>query len=139
MARSTSFRISEDTRALLTGQAMRRGVTVTSLLEQLVLEGTTQLDHPDLVFRGPIHDRRAGLASGPDVWEVVVRLQELPGSEQERIDLLCEESDLSPREARVALDYAAQNPGPIRARIERHHAEISRSQAAAKARAELLS
>lgn len=139
MARSTSFRITEVARERLAGQASRLGVTATALLEQLIHEGSDQRDHPDIVFRGPTHDRRAGLAAGPDVWEVVARMQELTGSEEERIAALCAETDLSPREARAALDYAAENPEPVLARIERHHTEIARSQATARARASLLS
>ena len=49
----------------------RDGVTVTALLDQLIIEGTDQLDYPGIVFRGPAHDRRAALAAGPDVWEIV--------------------------------------------------------------------
>jgi hypothetical protein len=60
-------------------------MTATALLDQLIMEGTDQLDYPGVIFRGPAHDRRAALAAGPDVWEVVARLQELEGSEEHRI------------------------------------------------------
>jgi hypothetical protein len=50
------------------------------------VQGIDQLDYPGIIFRGPAHDRRAALAAGPDVWEVVSRLQELDGSGRTRKD-----------------------------------------------------
>jgi hypothetical protein len=102
------------------------------------VEGTDQLDYPGIVFRGPAHDRRAALAAGPDVWEVVARLQELDGSEEQRISLLSKESDLHPRLIRIALDYAAEHDDDTRRRIDRNRAMAQRSQAAALQREALL-
>src|ERR1700734_2749421 len=120
MAASTSFRISDTARGRLASRAAREGTTATALLDQLIIEGIDQLDYPGIVFRGPAHDRRAALAAGPDVWEIVARLQELDGSEEQRISLLAAESDLPPRLIRVALDYAAEHAGQIRERIDRN-------------------
>ena len=100
--------------------------------------GSAQLDYPGIVFRGPAHDRRAALAAGPDVWEVIVRLQELDGSEEERVSLLSKESDFHPRLIRIALDYAAEHADDIRRRIERNKAMAAQSQAAALEREALL-
>lgn len=135
---STSFRISDAARARLASRAAREGMSATALLDQLLVEGVDQLDYPGIVFRGPAHDRRASLAAGPDVWEVVARLQELDGSEEQRISLLSKESDLHPRLIRIALDYAAEHPDDIRRRIERNRAMAQRSQAAARQREALL-
>jgi hypothetical protein len=96
------------------------------------------LDHPGVVFRGPAHDRRAALAAGPDIWEVVARLRELDGSEEQRISLLSKESDLHPRLIRVALDYAAEHPDDVTARIDRNRAMAERSRAMAQQRRALL-
>ena len=138
MAASTSFRISDAARARLASRAARDGVTVTALLDQLIIEGTDQLDYPGIVFRGPAHDRRAALAAGPDVWEVVARLQELHGSEERRISLLAAESDLHPRLIRIALDYAAEHPIQVRERIDRNRAMAERSRHTARQREALL-
>jgi hypothetical protein len=75
VAVSTSFRISDDARARLASRAAREGISATALLDRLIVEGTDQLDYPGIVFRGPVHDRRAALAGGPDVWEVIARLR----------------------------------------------------------------
>lgn len=138
MVASTSFRISDEARSRLAARAASDGITATALLDRLIMEGIDQLDHPGVVFRGPTHDRRAALAAGPDIWEVVARLRELDGSEEKRISLLSKESDLHPRLIRVALDYAAEHPDDVTARIDRNLAMAERSRAMAQQRRALL-
>jgi hypothetical protein len=138
VAASTSFRISETAKERLASHAAQEGTSATALLDQLILEGVEQRDYPGIVFRGPSHDRRAALAGGPDVWEVVGRLQELDGAEEQRIRLLAEESGLHPRLIRLALDYAAERPDDVLARIERNRAMAERSRAASRQREALL-
>ena len=138
MAASTSFRISDATKARLASQAACEGMTATALLGQLIVEGIDQLDYPGISFRGPAHDRRAALAAGPDVWEVVARLQELDGSEEQRITLLSAESDLHPRLIRIALDYAADHADEVRVRIDRNRAMAERSRLTSEQRGALL-
>lgn len=138
MAASTSFRISDTAKTLLASRAAREGMTATALLDLLIIEGIGQLDYPGIVFRGPAHDRRAALAAGPDVWEVVARLQELEGSEEQRISRLAAESDLHPRLVRIALDYAAEHPEEIQERIDRNLDAMDRSRKIAAQRQALL-
>jgi hypothetical protein len=138
VAASTSFRISETARKGLASHAAQEGTSATALLDQLIVEGVEQRDYPGIVFRGPAHDRRAALAGGPDVWEVVGRLQELDGAEEQRISLLAAESGLHPRLIRLALDYAAEHPDDVLARVERNRAMADRSRAAAERREALL-
>lgn len=138
MPRSTSFRISDAAKSRLSSRAAHDGVTATSILEQLIVEGIDQLDHPGIIFRGPAHDRRAALAAGPDVWEIVARLQELDGTEERRITMLSEESEVHPRLIRIALDYAADHASQIRERIDRNRAIAERSRTSAQQREALL-
>jgi len=138
VAASTSFRISDATKARLASRAAREGMTATALLGQLITEGIDQLDYPGITFRGPAHDRRSALAAGPDVWEVVARLQELDGGEEQRISLLSAESDLHPRLIRIVLDYAADHADEVRARIDRNQAMAERSRRTSQQRAALL-
>jgi hypothetical protein len=138
MAKSTSFRISDAARSRLSSRAAHEGVTATALLDQLIVEGIDQLDYPGVIFRGPPHDRRAALAAGPDVWEIIARLQELAGTEEQRITLLSEESDVHPRLIRIALDYAADHANEISERIGRNRAMAKRSHQTAQQRRALL-
>ncbi len=138
MAASTSFRISDTTKGRLASRAAREGMTATALLDQLIVEGIDQLDYPGIIFRGPAHDRRAALAAGPDVWEIVARLQELDGTEEQRVSLLSAESDLHPRLIRITLDYAAEHADEVRTRIDRNRAMAERSHRTSKQREALL-
>jgi len=113
-------------------------MTATALLDQLIIEGIDQLDYPGIIFRGPAHDRRAALAAGPDVWEVIARLQELDGTEEQRISLLNAEADLHPRLIRIAVDYAAEHPDEVRERIDRNRTMTERSRKTSQQREALL-
>lgn len=136
--RSTSFRLGEEARRRLADRAEREGTSATALLEHLIIEGVDTLDHPGIAYRGPSHDRRAALAAGPEVWEVVARLRELDGTEEERIETLAAESDLHPREIRTALEFAARHPDDVEARIARNEAAIAAGREAAQRRRTLL-
>jgi len=138
MARSTSFRLTDAAKRRLAARAAHEEISATALLDRLIVEGVDQLDYPGIVFRGPAHDRRAALAAGPDVWEVVARLQELEGGEESRIAVLSDESDLHPRLIRLALNYAAEHADEIRSRIDRNRVLAVRSREAAKQRSALL-
>lgn len=136
--RSTSFRIGQDARLRLAARAEREGTSATALLERLIIEGIDALDHPGVIHRGPRHDRRAALAAGPDVWEIISRLRELEGSDEQRIASLARETDLHARQIRMAIDYAADHADAIEGRIERNQAAIERSQRAVGQREALL-
>jgi hypothetical protein len=138
VARSTSFRMSDEARQRLADRAAREGTSATQLLERLILEGIDALDHPGIVHRGPLTARRAALGVGPDVWEVIARLRELAGSEEERVAVLADETDLHPREIRRAIDYAAEHRREIERLIERSEAARERSQLATQERQALF-
>ncbi|QDP98653.1 hypothetical protein FOE78_07315 [Microlunatus elymi] len=113
-------------------------MSATALLERLITEGIRQLDHPGITFRGPENDRRAALAAGPDVWEVVGRLSELDGSAEHRIALLADEVELHPRLIRLAVDYAAAYRDEIEERIESNRAAATAARQAVENRQALL-
>lgn len=137
-ARSTSFRLSEEAKRRLADRAEREGLSATALLERLIVEGVDSLDHPGIVYRGPTHDRRAALAAGPDVWEVIARLRELDGNEEERIETLASETDLHAREIRTALEFAAHHPEDVETRLARQEESIETGRRAAEQRRALL-
>ena len=137
-SKSTSFRISQEARQRLAARAESEGMSATALLERLIIEGVDTLDHAGVIFRGPPHDRRAALAAGPDVWEIVARLQDLDGSEEQRVATIADETDLHPRQIRVALDFAAKHPDDVQTRISRNRTAIEASQRAAQQRQALL-
>lgn len=136
--RSTSFRLSDEAKRRLAERAEREELSATALLERLIIEGVDTLDHPGIVYRGPAGDRRAALAAGPDVWEIVARLRELVGSEEDRIETLAAETDLHPRQIRIALEFAARHPEDIETRIADNEEAIEAGRQAAEQRRRLL-
>lgn len=135
---STSFRISKEAKQRLADRAEREGISATALLERLIIEGVDTLEHPGITFRSGPSGRRAALAGGPDVWEIVARLRELDGDEEQRIETLAEESALHPRQIRIAVDYAAAHPEPIQERIEHNEQAAEESRHIAEQRQALL-
>jgi len=57
-------------------QAMT-GASVASLAQRLIDEGLRMADHPCVIFKDGPTGRRAALAYGPDVWEVIKFLREV--------------------------------------------------------------
>lgn len=138
MGASTSFRLSEDARLALAEHAARSGASVTSALEQLILEAASTAEFPGIVYRGPAGTRRAAIAGGPDVWEVVARVREISGTLSARVDQVHAESGIAPSLVQLAIEFAAAHPDEIAQFIERHEAAITRSQELVAARDALL-
>lgn len=117
---TTTLRLSQSASRRLAARAAREGTTSTALLDRLIREGVDQLDHPGIVFRGPMNDRRAALVAGPDVWEVVARLQELDGPVERRIEVLSAKSSLHSTKIKIAIAYARDHGSEIIERIGRN-------------------
>src|SRR4051812_11769210 len=66
-----STRYAPDTLQRLDDRARVEGSSRSALIQRYVAEGLEMDEHPGIVFREGPAGRRAGLVSGPDVWEVV--------------------------------------------------------------------
>lgn len=51
-------------------------------------EGLDTLHHPGIVYRDGPTGRRAALAMGPDVWEIVSALRHTKGAQERRVATL---------------------------------------------------
>ena len=72
-----SIRFDDAVLARLRHQASAEvGNNVSALAHRLVDEGLRMAEHPGIVFKPGPSGRRAALAYGPDVWEVVKFLRE---------------------------------------------------------------
>lgn len=81
-------------------------------------------EHPGVVFRDGPTGRRAALAGGPDVWEVVrdvqlARTAEPTPSADEVVAHVSDRSGLARRLIRIAVAYWAAYPDEIDERITR--------------------
>src|SRR6476646_3241517 len=118
MARSTtSVRLPDELRQRLAAVAGQEGTTVTELIERYVREGLACAQHPGIVFKAGPAGRRAALAGGPDVWEVVAALRHTTGSETARVAALAGEFGIHGRQVEMALRYAAAHADEIAARV----------------------
>lgn len=81
------------------------GSTPSGLAQRLVDEGLRQAEHPGIVFRDGPAGRRAALALGPDVWEVVRVLRELDERGDAAVSAAVELLHLAPSQVRAAIRY----------------------------------
>lgn len=53
------------------------GASAAGLAQRLIDEGLRMADHPGVIFKDGPSGRRAALAFGPDVWEIIKFLREV--------------------------------------------------------------
>ncbi len=110
--------------------AAQRDESISSAGERLIDEGLRMEAHPGIIFRAGPTGRRAALATGPDVWEVVPMLQGPSGSLEERIAATAEQLWLTERQVRAVSRYYAEFTDEIDAEIA-HNLEVSDRELAA--------
>ncbi len=76
--------------------------------ERLIDEGLRMEDHPGIIFRDGPAGRRAALAAGPDVWEVIETLRGTGLSGEQAIAATAEWGALTLAQVRVAVGYYAE-------------------------------
>jgi hypothetical protein len=76
MSTPLSVRFPDDLAQRVRGRAAGSGEATAGLIVRLVDEGIRMAEHPGITFRDGPTGRRAGLAGGPDVWEVIVVLRD---------------------------------------------------------------
>lgn len=86
--------------------------------------------HPGVVFRWGPAGRRPGLASGPDVWEVIRVFRGLESTGEEAIKQTAELTGLTPQQIRTAIRYYSDFRKEIDDWIDRVDEEADRLQAA---------
>lgn len=101
----------------------RPGMSTSSAANQLVDEALRTEEHPGIVFRHGPMGRRAALASGPDVWEIIKVLEEIRAAQPEvrgndLVTATATELGLGENKVRVALHYYGNYPGEIDVLIE---------------------
>jgi hypothetical protein len=119
-ARQFSARIDPAVIDRLERRGARAGLNKSRLAERYIDEGIRMEDHPGIVFRDGPTGRRAGLAGGPDVWEVIaaIRASDLDG--EEAIWAAAEWGSLGLTQVRAAVGYYAEYGAEIDERIARN-------------------
>lgn len=138
VSRATSYRLDPTVKARLEEQARAAGLSERALLEQLIGEGLDSLNHPGIVYRGGPTGRRAALAVGPDVWEVVSALRHTDGPDERRVAAVAAQFELHARHIRAAIDFAATHRDEIDAQVAANDEAARRAQRIAEARRGLM-
>ncbi len=138
VSRATSYRLDPAVKARLEARSAAEAITERALLERLVSEGLDMVDHPGIVYRDGPTGRRAALAVGPDVWQVVSALRHTSGADEQRVTVLAEQFALHPRHIRTAIDFAATHRDEIDAQIAENDAAAERAREATERRAALM-
>lgn len=122
--------MSEGTLERLETEAHRREEAKSRVAERLIDEGLRMQNHPGIVFRDGPTGRRAGLAAGPDVWEVVETLKGTGLAGEAAIAATAEWGALSAAQVRAAVRYYGDFREEIDTRIELNRQEAARGRAA---------
>ncbi len=112
-----SARMSDAVLDRLERLSERLGQPRSRVAEQLIDEGIRLREFPGIVFRSGPTGRRAALADGPDVWEIVRGLKQARSGKGDPVELLMASSDLREEQIRLAADYYSVYPDEIDARI----------------------
>ncbi|HEY1822160.1 MAG TPA: hypothetical protein VGG83_19720 [Trebonia sp.] len=123
--------------------SVNHGLSLSSAANMLVDEGLRMMEHPGVLFRPGPTGRRAGLAAGPDVWEVIravksARVAEPDLGEHEVLGMVAENTGVPVRMIRVATGYWAAYPDEIDAEIAAADAAQESAEQAWRRERELL-
>jgi uncharacterized protein (DUF433 family) len=111
-----SFHAGEPTEQAVRTLAAQQGVSVSTVVGQLVEEGLLMRRFPGLVFRDGSTGRRAAMAGSLDVWEIIALLQDFHDDEAA---LLAAYPSLTSAALKTARAYYAERAAEIDARLVR--------------------
>jgi hypothetical protein len=114
------------------------GMTPSGLAQRLVDEGLRMAEHPGVVFKDGPSGRRAALAMGPDIWEVVLFLRQVDERGDAALDSAAETFALPVARLRAALHYYAAHSDEVDAEVAQAETESARAEAAWEAERRLL-
>lgn len=117
MPAAKSFRLPEELVDRLADQSAAQGVSQTELVASLLDEGLKTRSFPGIVYREGPTGRRAALAIGPDVWEVISTLQHASGRGERKIANTATMLSLDARWIRLAVEFYATFPDEIDERV----------------------
>lgn len=102
--------------------AANPGMSLSSAANRLVDEAMRMAEHPGVIFRSGPTGRRAALAGGPDVWEVIRAVKSAhmaePGLDSDDlVNLVSDNTGIALRLLTTAVHYWAAYPGEVDAEI----------------------
>jgi hypothetical protein len=123
--------------------AANPGLSLSSAANLLVDEGLRMAEHPGIVFRPGATGRRAGLAAGPDVWEIVRALKSAKEAEpeysaDELLELIAGNTGVHVELLKIAIRYWASYREEVDAKVTAADAAEEASEEAWRREQQLL-
>jgi hypothetical protein len=117
--KSFSARFSAEVVDMLDARSERLGQSKARVAERLIEEGLRIEEFPGIVFRPGPTGRRAGIAGGPDVWEIVRDLKGTlsEGTASDPIDTVASVSGLDRGVVELAASFYVAYPDDVDERI----------------------
>jgi hypothetical protein len=106
------------------------GASAAGLAQRLIDEGLRMADHPGVIFKNGPSGRRAALAYGPDVWEVIKFLREVDERGPAAIDAAAEVFAVDTSRISTAISYYGDFSDEIDAEITEADEASARAEAA---------
>jgi len=128
MSVNVSVRLDDILAERLRLRARAAGESLSDRLRRYAEEGSRRDEHPLITFRDGPAGRRAAVVGGPDVWEIVMWLDDLSGEEDPAAVLAAEQGMARPL-IDAALRYRDTYPAEIQARIALHRHETAAADA----------
>lgn len=138
MSAAKSFRLPEGLADRLAQRAASEGVSQTELVASLLDEGLKSRAFPGIVYRDGPTGRRAALAVGPDVWEVIGTVKNALGSGERKVANASTMLSLDKRWVRLAIEFYSAFPDEVDARIAANEEAGEQLRARAARREHLL-
>jgi hypothetical protein len=114
------------------------GASAAGLAQRLIDEGLRMADHPGVIFKDGPSGRRAALAYGPDVWEVIKFLREVDERGPAAIDAAAEVFAVDSSRIVTAISYYGDYVGEIDAEIADADEASARAEAAWRVQQQLI-
>ena len=102
--------------------AANPGMSLTSAANRLVDEALRMAEHPGVIFRAGPTGRRAALAGGPDVWEIIRAIRSARAAEpglnsDDLMSLVSDNTGIALRLVTIAVRYWSAYPDEVDAEI----------------------
>jgi hypothetical protein len=114
------------------------GASAAGLAQRLIDEGLRMADHPGVIFKDGPSGRRAALAYGPDVWEVIKFLREVDERGPAAIDAAVEVFAVDSSRIATATSYYGDYVSEIDAEIADADEASARAEAAWRVQQQLI-
>jgi hypothetical protein len=128
VTRHVTLRLDAEVVGRLDERSQSTGRKRPELVTRYVDEGMRMDDHPGIVFRSGAAGRRAALAAGPDVWEIIRVVRNVEAGGEAAVTEAAEWLSLAREQVDIAVRYYSEYPDEVDRWIDRVDEEARRAQ-----------